>query len=259
MTIRESNSFTYAGRSSDEFGIINVNISTGMQSEPFASNRSIREQKVNGNDRPYFMGIEKQPLELTLSFAFENETTQDQLREVARWLLGPKYYVPLVFEDIDPDRIFYGLFIDSPEYIHNCAGNGYLQLNFRCADAYSYTGVYTQIYDLSTNPVDGTVITFDNFGDDECKPIIKIYKVGDGDVSIFNQSNGNAEMTIKNLVDDETCTVDCENRIIISDIPLTLHYNDLQGDYLTLPIYNNYLLVKGTCQLEFTYQLKRLQ
>lgn len=231
---------------------------SGMQNEPFAARRSIKEQRIRGRDRGYFQEIELEPLQITVSFAFEDRWNQDKIREVARWLLSPRYYAPLVFAE-DIDRIFYCVCVDNPELVHNCLQEGYVNLTFQCIDAYTYTQVYEEIYDLSSNPTEGTVITFNNFGDVECKPIVMIYKIGNGDVSFFNQSNGNAEMTIKNLVDAETIEVDCENRMITTDIPLTYHYGDLKGDYLKLPIYNNYLLVKGACKIKFLYQLKRIQ
>jgi phage-related protein len=261
MTVRSSIYFTFNSRRSDEFNIINVNMSTGMQSEPFSLNRSIREQKVKGNDQPYFMGLELQPLEITVSFAFENQFTTDKLREVARWLTT-KYYAPLQFFDESgggEDRIFYCLLIDGSELTHNSSNSGYINLKFRCIDAYTYTKVYEDIINLPTNPTAGTIHIFDNFGDDNCKPYLEIVKIGNGNVSIFNQSNGNAEMTLTGLLDNETVTVDCENRIITSDIPLTNRYGNLQGDYLTIPIFNNYLLIKGNCNIRFKYQLKRYQ
>lgn len=259
MAIRSSEYFTFNSIRSDTYGIFNVNISSGMQSEPFASNRSIREQKVKGNPRPFFMGIEREPFEFTLSFAFKDNWDEDKIREVARWLLSPKYYAPLMFAE-QLDRIFYCLCVDSPELVHNCLSEGYINLKFRCIDDCAYTPVYEKIIDLSTNPPEGTIYTFENIGDDNCKPWVEIQKVnGSGDISISNQSNGNAEMKFVGLANNETITVDCENRIITSDIPLTNRYGNMQGDYMDLPIYNNYLLIKGKCKLKFKYQLKRLQ
>lgn len=259
MTIRSSLHFTFNGRRSDEFGIMNVNMESGLQSEPFAANRSVKEQRVRGRDRGYFQEIELDKLKFSVSFAWENGwENEDKIREAARWLLSPQYYAPMIFAE-QMDRIYYCICVDSPELLHNSMRQGYIRLNFECIDAYTYTPVYEKSLDLSNNSVEGTIYTFENFGDAACKPQISIYKVGNGSIGIFNQSDGNTEMTIKNLVNGETIEIDCENRIIESDIPLTHHYNDLQGDYLTIPVYNNRLLIKGKCHLRFKYQLKRLQ
>jgi phage-related protein len=260
MAIRSSLFFTFNGRTSEELGIMNVNINSGMQSEQFASNRSIKEQKIRGRDKPYFQEIQRDPLELTVSFAFKDTWDTDKIRDVARWLTSPKYYSPLIFvEDEDISKIYYCLCIDSPELIHNCLQNGYINLKFRCVDAYCYTNVSTKIIDLSSNPSQGTAYTFANLGDENCDPLVSIYKVGAGDVHIFNQSDGNAEMSFTGLVDQETVIVDCEAKTIVSDIPLTYRYDNLVGDYLSIPIYNNYLLIKGNCKIKFTYEFKRIQ
>jgi phage-related protein len=262
MTIKSSTLFTFNKRTSEEMGLIHVNMSSGMQTEMFAPSRSIKEQKIRGNSRPYFQEIQYEPLEFTLSLAFKEPWNTEKLREVAIWLTEPKYYSPLSFveEDGDIDRIFYCLCVDSPELIHTTLQTGYINLKFRCSDAYSYTPVFSDAIDLSFNPLEGTVYTFTNFGDVECQPLVTLYKVGAGDISILNQSNGSSpEMTLKGLMDQETVVIDCEARTITSDIALTYRYGNLVGDYLTLPIYNNYLLIKGTCKINLTYQLKRIQ
>lgn len=258
MAIRSSEYFTYDGIQSDTFGILNVNMEGGMLSEPFSSARVIREQKVKGNDRPYFMGIDREPYEFSVSFAFGDRWDETRIGEVAKWLLSPRYYAPLVFAD-DPDRIFYCLCVDSPELIHNGLREGYIDLHFRCNDPYSYTSVYEEIVDLTSNPVEGTVYVFDNFGQEVCLPEVTIHKNGNGSVEIANTSDGNAMMKFVDLLDNETVIVDCENRLIRSDIPLTSRYANLQGNYLALPINQNHLQIKGACTLKFKYQLKRLQ
>ena len=64
--------FSYAGKKSVDFGIINVNISSGMQEEPLVASRSIEEVSIRGRDRPYFQDIKKEPLQFKVSFAFED-------------------------------------------------------------------------------------------------------------------------------------------------------------------------------------------
>jgi phage-related protein len=230
----------------------------GLQAEPFASSRSIREQRIKGNDRPYFMGIDREPLDFTVSFAFQDSWDNERIGEVAKWLLSPRYYAPMIFAG-DMDRIFYCLCVDSPELIHNCLREGYIQLRFRCADAFTYTPVYEEIVDLSNNSIDGTTYTFNNLGHEVCKPEVSIYKITNGDVSIANLSDGNAEMKLLGLLDRETVTIDCDNRTVTSDISLTNRYGSLRGDYLALPVHHNHLRIKGKCVVKFKYQLKRIQ
>lgn len=239
-------------------GIYNVNISSGMQSEPFAANRSIKEQKIRGNDRPYFQEILIEPLEFTVSFAFSDTWNDEQIKDVARWLTTPSFYSPLLFSD-DLEKIYYALFIDSPEIVHNSLRQGYINLKVRCSDAYTYSPVYQEIFDLSNNGTNGTQINITNLGSVKMKPIVEIYKVGAGDINIYNLSNGNAEMSMIGLADMETVTIDCEAEDITTDIPLTYRYNNLQGSYLSLVTDNNYLLIKGKSQIRIAYQYKRIQ
>ena len=99
MTIRASEYFSFAGIYSTEFNIMNVNVDSGMQEESFVSSRQIKEIKISGRDKPYFQRIEREPLEIKVSFAFEDRFDQDKLRDVARWLCGHEYYQELYFSE----------------------------------------------------------------------------------------------------------------------------------------------------------------
>ena len=71
--IRESLYFSFADRRSTDFGIMNVSISGGLYEEQVAANKSIEEVFVPGNDRPYFLGVKKDPLQFQLHFYFEEK------------------------------------------------------------------------------------------------------------------------------------------------------------------------------------------
>ncbi|MGM1044897.1 MAG: phage tail domain-containing protein [Bacillota bacterium] len=144
--MRDSLFFSYAGKKSVDFGIINVNMSPGMQEEPLAATRSIEEVSVRGRDKPYFQGTKKEPLKFSVSFAFEDTWDTNKLREVTRWLTEHDYYQELYFtNDLgrNPERIFYALFIDDPVLVHNGLQQGYVRLNVRCDSPYSYTPMMT--------------------------------------------------------------------------------------------------------------------
>ncbi len=138
MTIRDADYFKYAGVASSDYGIRNVNVTSGLQEEPFGSGRSITEIAVRGRSRPYFQSIRREPLTLRVSFAFEQAWDKERLREVCRWLTEQPYYQPLSFTS-DNDRIFYALVVEDPQLVHNCLSQGYVQLTFRCNDAYAYS------------------------------------------------------------------------------------------------------------------------
>lgn len=169
MTIRESLYFSYDGKKSIDYGIINVNISTGMQEEPFAYSRSIMEDKIRGRSKPYFKGIKKEPLSFTVNFAFEDTWDEEKIKEIKRWLTEQDYYKPLYFSE-DVERIYYALVVDDPVLIHNCLKQGYVTLTFRCNDAYAYSPVYTsREYYWDESPV---VINKNNFSSGQLNGVI---------------------------------------------------------------------------------------
>lgn len=152
MTIRSSEYFIFDGIPSNDFGIINVNISSGMQEEPFVAGREIREVSIRGNDRPYFQGVQRQPLQFNVSFAFEERWNKELISKVARWLTGHEYYKPLIFSD-EPEKIYYAIFVDSPTLVHNCLSEGYINLTVRCDSPYVYSPLsLTKIYDWKESP-----------------------------------------------------------------------------------------------------------
>lgn len=140
--IKNSLYFSYAGIRSDFYNIINVNLASGMQEDIFAATRSIREVTVKGRDRPYFQHTEKEPLSISVAFAFEDKWNEQRIREVARWLTEQAYYQPLFFSD-DPEKIYYALCVNDPTIIHNGLNEGYLNLTFRCDAPYAYSPLYT--------------------------------------------------------------------------------------------------------------------
>lgn len=254
MTIRDSEHFNYAGISSKDMGLINVNVNSGLLEEPFLSNRNIREVSVRGNDIPYFQEIELEPLEFELSFAFLEAFDVDKIRSVARWLGGQTYYQPLYFEN-DPNRIFYCMAVDSPRIIHNALQQGYVTLKFRCSSPYSYSPVYeSSVFDYSSNTSSGVEYVFENKGDLPIKPIIYIEKVGAGEVKIVNHSNRGDELVLSNLADGEKLVVDCQLETIESDLALVNRYKDHNGVFLEMVYGNNYLRIFGTCKLRWKYQ-----
>lgn len=146
ITIRDALYFSYAGQKSVDFGIINVSLGSGMMEEEFVPSRSIVEEKIKGRDQPYFIRTEVEPLQFSISFAFEESWDTDKIREVARWLTQHDYYQELYFtteDGINPERIFYALVVDDATLVHNGLKQGYITLTFRCDSPYAYSPVMT--------------------------------------------------------------------------------------------------------------------
>lgn len=257
MAIMESIYFSYDGKYSSDYGIYNVSLDSGMYNESFLSSRSIIETKVRGNPKPYFQGIEYEPLTLELSFAFENTWDIKQIREVARWL-SQDYYKPLWFSE-DPTRIFYCMTVDDSQLIHNGLKQGYITLTMRCDSPYTYSQILTKGWlDYSSN-ITYVDFEFINDGDVVLKPEMWIEKVGNGDVSIVNRTYNNREFKFTGLIDGETVYVDNEREYIETDVPNEYRYSNFNNKYLHLVRGVNILRLTGACKLNFRYQHKTLQ
>jgi phage-related protein len=231
-------------------GLINVNISNGLQDEPFYGGREIIEEIIPGRKKPYFYDIRESPLSFNVAFAFEEVWNYDKMREVARWLIKDNYK-ELYFDD-NVDKRYYAVVVDNPRLIHNCLKQGYVELTFRCNAPYAFSPIYTSQYDLSgiSSP---TIITFNNEGDDILKPEIEILKYGTGDFSITNLTDGGKVCSFTGLADQETVYVNNELRQIISDSGF-YRYDNHNGNYLELVRGENSLEVNGAAIIDFRYQ-----
>jgi phage-related protein len=254
--MRESLYFVYDSIKSMDMGVIQVNIDGGLFEEQFLSSRSIREEKIRGRKKPYFYEVEEEPLSIPIGLWFDTGLSEENRRKVARWLNQP-FYKELYFSE-QPDRRFYAMYVGSPSLLHNGIEEGYVQLEMRCDTSHSYSPVYiSDIYDLSDN-VDSTEITFTNNGDLDCEPVLYISKVGNGDISIINNSDSGIEFKLTGLVDGENLTIDNENEEIETDLVGTYRYNDHNGVFLTIPRGVNRLQVFGEAKLQFKYQFHTL-
>jgi phage-related protein len=258
--IKESLWFSYAGEYSYDYGIMNVSVSSssGMMSEPFASQRKVNEIIIKGRNKPYFQGLEYEPLEFDLELAFSEAWDEEKIRSVARWLCGQTYFQPMYFEE-NENRIFYCIAVDSPELIHTGTNEGYIKITMRCDSPYSYSPIYTDSYDLSTNPVGGSAIQIVNNGDVICNPEIWITKIGNGDVRIVNNTNGGIEFKFTGLLNNEIVYVDNDAQHIESSLSNTYRYDNFNNNYLDIVRGTNNLVVYGNVKLDFRFYFKTIQ
>jgi len=257
----------YDGINSVDMKMMNVSMSTSLYEEPFAAQREIKEIKIRGRNKPYFQEIEKSPLVLNLNFAFTETWDDDLMHRVKSWLLKD-FYKPMIFSQ-DLDKIYFCVCVSDSKTLHNGLMEGYCTLQFRCDCSYAYSPVYTFQYDLSVNGVNGTVVTINNLGNENCLPILQFHKIGDGsaesNISITNLSNSSIIIVftvsqdstiLGGIVDDETVTVDSERQSISTDLTAVYRYDVFNGTYLYLVPGNNRLLIKGNAI--FTFQMQYL-
>jgi len=257
MPIVESLYFMYDGISSQDMGIINCSVDkSGLQSETFFAESEIKEVSTRYNDRPFFQGIIRKPIVLSLQFAFVDTWDNDKLRATARWLCQD-YYKEMSFSD-NPDIKYYTIANGSVDLVHNSLKQGYINISFRNIDNCKYSPIYvSEQYNLSTNPV-STTITFENLGDLDCQPILYLTKINDGNISIINNSNGGETFTLTSLTSNEELLIDNEHQDISTSIPDTYRYDNHNGIFLNMKRGVNNIQIVGTCKIQFKYQFKLL-
>jgi phage-related protein len=260
----ENVEFVYDGIPSSKMALMNVNRGGDLYEEPFVAEREIIEEKIPGRDKPYFQGIERSPLSFPLRFAVNKDYLEDSylddvdLNAIARWLT-PDYYKPLYFTD-EPDKIYYCMPVQDFSYVHNGLKEGYVELTMRCADSYVYSPpIISSVYDYSNNPSSGTELIISNEGDVTIKPTIYIIKIGDGDISIVNKTNGNQELKFTGLADNENLMIDCENEDIVTNLVDVYRYENHNDVFLELVRGENYLQIYGNCKLQWKYELRFLR
>ncbi len=251
MTFRDDMNFQFSNEDSEIHGLYNVSTNAGLFEEPISGNRSIEEDEdISG--RRYLKRIRKEPLEFPVSFFFRDKFDQEKIRKTARWLLQDTYK-PLVFKN-NPNRVMYGVFLGTPQLVHNGLEEGYLTLNFRCNTYHAYTNAErSQMYDFSSNVLEGTNVTWTNKGDFDCRPILYIRKVGDGDISIINYSDGGRELKLTNLVDGEELEIDGMNEELNTNSGFNRH-NDYNHGWLNLVYGDNSIKVLGNCEIYYLAQ-----
>lgn len=238
-------------------GVTNCKTDSGLFEESFLPSREIREEEIRGRDVPYFLGYKLSPFEFPLTLLFD-ELESEQRREIARWLLQPSYKA-LIFQN-QPERIFYCMYTGDVTEFHNGLKQGYVKLSMRCNSPFSYSHVYeTPFYDFSVNTVNGQEIEVYNYGDDLCKPLLYLRKVGVGDVSIVNLADDLSTFKMTNVLDGDMLEIDNEYKKIKTTVSGEYRYDNHNGTYIRLIRGLNKLKVYGNCNLQFKYQLKFYQ
>lgn len=133
--MKQAIQFMFDNVSSESMGVFIAWNSSGLFEEVFLPERSIIEKKVPNRAKPYFFGVDEDPLSFPVTIVIQ-DFTEDKRRRVARWLFK-NYYKPLVF-DSDPNRYFQAILEGSSELIHNGA-EGYIEVNVRCDSPYGYS------------------------------------------------------------------------------------------------------------------------
>lgn len=247
--IRESLYFSFNNRKSTDFPIVNINVGSGLYEESIVSSKSIMERYPRNAFKPYFFGTQRQVKEFQLSFTFLEPWNDDMIDDIVRWL-NVDDYKPLFFE-ANIDRVFYVMPVDDITLIHNGLKEGYLRLNVRCDSAYSYSHeITTPWYDFTKT----NTIQIANRGHFEILPELWIEKVGEGDITIQNMTNGNQTTLLKSIDTGEKLHINGMDEIIETNKKDVHRYDNFNDVYLELVYGNNIIKASSNILLKLKYQ-----
>lgn len=158
--MKQSIQFMYDGISSEDMGVFIAWNDNGLFEDNFLPNRKIIEKKIANREKPYFQGVEHEPLSFSLSFAIADWESSDTLRKLARWFFQP-HYKPLIF-DSNPNRVFYAMFEGDSKLMSNGLKEGYVELEIRCDSPYGYSFETTKENIQFRNSNIGTEVILNN-------------------------------------------------------------------------------------------------
>jgi len=243
--------FTFNGENSIDYGVINCSVESGLYEEQFLPSTEIITTNIRDRDEPYFQTKKLSPRVLDVTLAFEDDITSDKLRALGR-LFNQDYYCPMIFSE-DLDKIYYVMYQGDPSLFHTGI-NGYVKFQLLCKSPYIYTSEYlSEVYTIT----DSGTIEFTNSGDVDLYPEMEIVKVGNGDLSIVNNTNSGIELKFTGLENGEEIYLDCENEDIISSLGIS-RFGNFNDNYLCLKWGVNQLSVTGSCTIQFRYQFRLL-
>lgn len=216
-----STAFYFDGVSSDSFAgtPFHGHLTNDMYTDQMLGNRTIIETLIPGRESPYFYGVDEQPLQFTMTIAFEDYVTIAEARRVARWLLAPRTYKTLKFEN-DEDKEYEVIFVGAPTFTYVGTKEesdqqliGHMDLTARSNYPYAFTTYHSMTRQVNGNDTDDFMIT--NKGDDRgyLDLVIIAGEYATGSIRIKNKSNS-SEIIIYSINPYEKVVVNYSQRTI---------------------------------------------
>ena len=214
-TIKDELYLNFDGVNSRDFGLIAVELGTGLYEETLVANRTINETKPNERLQSIFHGITEENRAFELNLAFEDSFNEDKINDVINWLFQD-YYKPLYFEGQE-DRIVFAIISGETNIIHNGLEQGYFTVTVQTNSPYRFSRMRTG------NRV-GDTMTLVNNGHETVYPEFSIKKIGKGDLRI--EVDGRNVLII-NLTDGEELYIDTLKDKIVTDIRGEYRYDNV--------------------------------
>lgn len=219
-TIKDKISFTYNGKSTSEFGIINVSMDNGMFNEAFVANRTVNSETVKDVRKSLFNGVTYEDLSFELNLAFEKDFTDELINNVVTWLYEKEYYSKLQFEGLN--KFVYAMPNGESKIVHTGTGKGYIVITMITNSPYMYGNILS--FEKGANK-DSISITLDGKINPEMN--IDLYPLTNGAYSIT--VNGYT-LQLSNLKANEIVTINPYEEEISSSLSNVYHYSDYVGD-----------------------------
>jgi phage-related protein len=248
-----STDFTFNGITSASKGVYIVRMDGGLISDPYWAAQKIREESIPNRHTPYFFGVQKQPLEFTLTLSTLNTPWNAAKRlEVATWLIHEDYK-PFISAD-NANKIYYVICTNAVELMTGSGDLGYIVVNFRSKYPWAMTPV-VETTDVAVTG--GTNITMTNSSN-----LVQYYypemefTTGTGvtAVSFTNVTAGNRVTAFTNLYAGETIYLNNERKQIITDVPSTYRYSNFNKNWLYLLPGENTITVSADITLSTRMQ-----
>lgn len=219
-TIKDKINFTYNGKNTSEFGIINVSMDNGMFDETFIANRTVNSETVKDVRKSLFNGVTYENLSFELNLAFERGFTDELIDKVIAWLYEKEYYSKLQFEGLD--KFVYAMPNGESKIVHTGTGRGYIVISMITNSPYVFGNIVSVEKKANEDSVN---ITLDGKINPEMN--IDLYPLQDGTYSIV--VNGYT-LQISNLKANEVVTINPYEEDITSSLDNVYHYSDYLGD-----------------------------
>lgn len=225
-TIKDKISFTYNGKNTSEFGIINVSMDNGMFDEAFVASRTVNSETVKDVRKSLFNGVTYEDLSFELNLAFEKDFTDELINKVIDWLYGKEYYSKLQFEGLN--KFVYAMPNGESRIVHTGTGRGYIVVSMITNSPYMYGNILSFEKGASKDSIS---ITLEGKINPEMN--IDLYPLKDGTYSIT--VNGYT-LQISNLKANEIVTINPYEEEISSSLNGVYHYSDYVGDLSKLSL-----------------------
>lgn len=220
----ESMHFIFDGVKSSDMGLYIVRVNhSGFTKAPYWGSTNIKEEKSAKRITPYFYGVDRNSIEFTVQLMLldkENvpkEWSPQERYMVAKWLIHDEYKEFQTSDDMG--KRHYAMLVNAID-LNLINTRGYFEATFRTNSPFAFSGVYIENWDLSTN-ITTQIIELENRSNvlKYYNPKIEIKLVGETtSFQLKNLSNNGMVMKFENLTKGEIISIDCENRIIKSNL-----------------------------------------